>query len=118
MAQSSIELRSLDADTPKKDDRQQDILNSSSEPLAPVTEFASLPPVDTGKEAWLFLAACWGVEAVTFGEFAQDIDLLLASLLTGFKVSDSLSVSSRTITALMNLSRAQAVSPLLVPPRR
>ncbi|TQV90052.1 major facilitator superfamily transporter protein [Cordyceps javanica] len=30
------------------------------------TEF-SLPPVDSGKDAWLFLAACWVVEAVTFG---------------------------------------------------
>lgn len=31
----------------------------------------SLPPVDTGKDAWLFLAACWVVEAVTFGEYCH-----------------------------------------------
>lgn len=29
---------------------------------------ASLPRVDGGKDAWLFLAACWVVEAITFGE--------------------------------------------------
>ncbi|KAK4121691.1 MFS general substrate transporter [Parathielavia appendiculata] len=27
----------------------------------------SLPPVDTGKDAWLFLAACWAVEALVWG---------------------------------------------------
>lgn len=28
-----------------------------------------LPPVDRGKDAWLFLAACYVIEAVTSGEF-------------------------------------------------
>lgn len=32
------------------------------------SEEPSLPPVDRGKDAWLFLAACWVVEAVTFGD--------------------------------------------------
>lgn len=27
----------------------------------------SLPPVDTGKDAWFFLAACWAVEALVWG---------------------------------------------------
>ncbi|KAL2187315.1 MFS general substrate transporter [Thermothelomyces heterothallicus CBS 203.75] len=27
----------------------------------------SLPPADTGKDAWLFLAACWTVEALVWG---------------------------------------------------
>ncbi|KAH7304262.1 major facilitator superfamily domain-containing protein [Stachybotrys elegans] len=41
---------------------------SGSEPLdrSPSAEF-SLPPVDGGRDAWLLLAACWGVEAMTFG---------------------------------------------------
>ncbi|KAH7149022.1 major facilitator superfamily domain-containing protein [Dactylonectria estremocensis] len=30
-------------------------------------EFSSLPPVDGGKDAWLFLAACFTVEALTWG---------------------------------------------------
>lgn len=37
------------------------------EPQVQDAEF-SLAPVDTGKQAWLFLAACWVVEAFTFGE--------------------------------------------------
>lgn len=28
----------------------------------------SLPPTDTGKDAWLFLAACWAVEALVWGK--------------------------------------------------
>lgn len=28
----------------------------------------SLPPVDTGKDAWLFLAACFVIEALVWGE--------------------------------------------------
>jgi hypothetical protein len=27
----------------------------------------SLPPADSGKDAWLFLAACWAVEALVWG---------------------------------------------------
>lgn len=33
-------------------------------------EEASLPRVDGGKDAWSFLAACWFVEAMTFGEIS------------------------------------------------
>jgi hypothetical protein len=29
----------------------------------------SLPPTDTGKDAWLFLAACWAVEALVWGMY-------------------------------------------------
>ena len=29
---------------------------------------ASLPPVDSGKDAWLFLAACFVVEALVWGK--------------------------------------------------
>ncbi|KAI1859808.1 hypothetical protein JX265_010257 [Neoarthrinium moseri] len=56
MAESS-ELRDLNTGTLMDADQRQD---------APRPEF-SLPPVDTGKQAWLFLAACWVVEAFTFG---------------------------------------------------
>ncbi|TDZ37130.1 MFS transporter asaE [Colletotrichum spinosum] len=30
-------------------------------------EFSSLPPVDGGKQAWLFLAACFAIEALVWG---------------------------------------------------
>lgn len=33
-----------------------------------IGEESSLPPVDRGRDAWLFLAACWVVEAITFGK--------------------------------------------------
>jgi hypothetical protein len=66
MAQSSVELRHLNAGTSNHNAEQQHTLRTSSEPQIPSVEF-SLPPVDGGKEAWLFLAACWVVEAFTFG---------------------------------------------------
>lgn len=67
MAQGSVELRNVNADTLNHDDQELDVLGANSEPQASSNEF-SLPPVDTGAAAWLFLAACWGVEALTFGE--------------------------------------------------
>ncbi|KAL9624616.1 MAG: hypothetical protein Q9160_001281 [Pyrenula sp. 1 TL-2023] len=68
MAQGSVELRDLNEAVSNHDAQRQrqDTLNESLEPQAPGAE-SSLPPADSGKEAWLFLAACWGVEAVTFG---------------------------------------------------
>jgi hypothetical protein len=30
-------------------------------------EFSSLPPVDGGKDAWFFLAACFAIEALVWG---------------------------------------------------
>lgn len=32
----------------------------------------SLPPVDTGKDAWLFLAACFVMEAMVWGELTSN----------------------------------------------
>lgn len=78
MAEASVDLRRLGTTGTSNHDDQQlptlnkvlepDARNDNSESQAPNTEF-SLPPVDTGKQAWLFLAACWGVEAVTFGKY-------------------------------------------------
>jgi hypothetical protein len=67
MAQSSVELRHLNAGTSNHNAERQHALRNSPETQTPSVEF-SLPPVDGGKEAWLFLAACWVVEAFTFGE--------------------------------------------------
>jgi len=68
MAEGSVELDDLDAGTSNDVAQQQLAQNNSSEAQAPRPEF-SLPPVDRGKEAWLFLAACWAVEALVFGEY-------------------------------------------------
>jgi hypothetical protein len=68
MAQRSVELHGLDAGTSKDVAQQQHAQSNGSEPQSPSAE-SSLPPVDRGKEAWLLLAACWVVEALTFGEY-------------------------------------------------
>ncbi|KAI1402545.1 MFS general substrate transporter [Hypoxylon fuscum] len=49
------------AASPTRDSRQDD-----SQPEEGIQEF-SLPPVDGGKDAWLFLAACWAIEALVWG---------------------------------------------------
>ncbi|KAK3333914.1 major facilitator superfamily domain-containing protein [Cercophora scortea] len=36
-------------------------------------EFSSLPPVDGGKDAWLFLAACFMVEALVWGVYLTNL---------------------------------------------
>lgn len=69
MTTTSVELQRMESNAIENTDRQKQILNDTSEPQTSNNEFSSLPPVDTGKEAWLFLAACWGVEAVTFGKW-------------------------------------------------
>ena len=61
MAGETIELRQRDAGVSTENDRLAEAEGPNN------AEFASLPPVDTGTQAWLFLAACWGVEAMTFG---------------------------------------------------
>lgn len=98
---STIELHSHDPSRSKDQGQQQQDLPEITDSQIPVTEFASLPPVDTGKQAWLFLAACWGVEAVTFGQSSE----LAASVLALTKGTKDLafpSVCSRTISAPMN----------------
>lgn len=42
--------------------------NGNNTHIETLHEF-SLPPTDTGKDAWLFLAACWAVEALVWGKY-------------------------------------------------
>lgn len=46
----------------------QPLADNGSSETQTSSEEASLPRVDGGKDAWSFLAACWFVEAMTFGE--------------------------------------------------
>ena len=70
MAQESIELQP----SPQRRDTR-DVVDASVEhepgledgPPEGRQEF-SLPPVDTGKDAWLFLLACFVLEALVWGE--------------------------------------------------
>ncbi|KAK2676356.1 RTA-like protein [Fusarium oxysporum f. sp. vasinfectum] len=68
--ESSSALTSLELVTPNgnvSDDAVQlQNLDQRFESRASDAQF-SLPPVDGGRKAYLFLAACWVVEAVTFG---------------------------------------------------
>lgn len=70
MTQAKVELHNLDEGISPSDVPVQRPLNTASDPQIQNTEFSCLPPVDTGKQAWQFLAACWVVEAVTFGKFS------------------------------------------------
>lgn len=62
MAPATVELDTLDSSR-----HSQDANNTESPPQTTHDE-STLPPVDSGKAAWLFLAACWAVEAFVFGK--------------------------------------------------
>lgn len=66
MSQTSIELITLNRASSNEAGKLPDTFDDRSDSRTDA-EF-SLPPVDGGRKAWLFLAACWVVEAVTFGE--------------------------------------------------
>ncbi|KAK9774569.1 putative Major facilitator superfamily (MFS) profile domain-containing protein [Seiridium cardinale] len=66
MGERSLELRNVGNCMPH--DTEQGTSSSTIAPELQTTgrEFTS-PPADTGKDAWLFLAACWITEILTFG---------------------------------------------------
>lgn len=61
--------KTLAPQLPGEHQHEQHEQHDSSETQASGEE-SSLPLVDRGKDAWLFLAACWAVEAITFGELS------------------------------------------------
>jgi hypothetical protein len=67
MSQTSIELVTPNRAASNDAAELPDTFDDHSESRITDAEF-SLPPVDGGRKAWLFLAACWVVEAVTFGK--------------------------------------------------
>src|SRR6266566_8064735 len=117
MAQGSVEVDDLGAGTSNDIAQQRHARNDSPEPQAPSPDF-SLPPVDRGKQAWLFLAACWAVEALVFGECSPArVCVHLPGSHGSNQVPAFLSASSRTSTAIMSRLRVQAISPSSGPPR-
>lgn len=62
MARSAVELDNLNIGSPNATVEQPVAQHGGLDDI-PRQDF-SLPPVDTGKDAWLFLAACWMVEAL------------------------------------------------------
>ncbi|CAJ2503398.1 Uu.00g107920.m01.CDS01 [Anthostomella pinea] len=70
MARESVELNELDAGTPRGGVKSENAENAENRIIGPRASSAvesALPPVDRGKEARRFLAACWVVEALIFG---------------------------------------------------
>lgn len=66
MSSSEIELNNVSSlPTGRHDDHHHDQERTSSDEQ-PHTEF-SLPSVDTGKDAWSFLAAAFVLEGLTWG---------------------------------------------------
>ncbi|KAK4172241.1 major facilitator superfamily domain-containing protein [Triangularia setosa] len=62
----SLDVNTANGYNAGQNKEEDDAQNNSAESRAQSAEF-SLPPVDRGKDAWLFLAACYAIEAVTFG---------------------------------------------------
>ena len=83
MARGSVELdvvsasTSIDNGSVQQQNVREDAQINSPEPEANMPEF-SLPPADSGKQAWMFLAACWAVEALVFGEHLFKQPLLIS----------------------------------------
>ncbi|RSL68708.1 hypothetical protein CEP54_002751 [Fusarium duplospermum] len=101
MSQTSVELQ------PVQETAREDGYGSSTsqgEALTGGTEFQSLPPVDRGKEAWLFLAASFMVEALTWGfPFAFGIFQDYYSTNAPFKGSSSIAVIGTCAMGIMYL---------------
>ncbi|KAJ4266254.1 hypothetical protein NW762_004237 [Fusarium torreyae] len=98
MSQTSIEFATRNEAV--SDDRTQ---LQSFEAHATDAEF-SLPPVDGGRKAWLFLAACWVVEAVTFGfGFSFGVFQEYYSHHEPFSGSNSIAAIGTTTTGMLYL---------------
>ncbi|KAF5855191.1 hypothetical protein ETB97_009745 [Aspergillus alliaceus] len=70
-----------------------------------------LPPIDGGKDAWLFLAACFIIEALIWGKLLLLQDRSFLADLIQVQASPSPLVSSRTTTAPMSPFKGPAISP-------
>lgn len=72
MARNSYELNSISRQSQTGDEtpsvQQQPTDDSSLAEISTGLHESSLPPVDGGKDAWFFLAACFALEALTWGE--------------------------------------------------
>jgi hypothetical protein len=66
MDQTAVELNTLHPVASANNHEAQSGVGGVYNEDHPRQEF-SLPPVDGGKDAWLFLAACWAVEALVWG---------------------------------------------------
>ena len=71
----------------------------------------NLPPVDGGKEAWLFLAACFIIEALIWGRLSTLLYLGQDHFNQSTQALPSLMVFFRITIAPMSHSKALVTSP-------
>jgi hypothetical protein len=109
MAQKPIELNELDLAGSNDVAQQQSIANDGPS-LEPLSSDPSLPPVDGGKQAWLFLAACWVVEAFVFGELPYRTDISFFDSPRNYQDLAFHMASTRTSTILISRSQDQVIS--------
>lgn len=64
---TAMELSSLD-DSPRSTNPERRVEDGTG---GMEHEMPSLPPVDGGKDAWLFLAACFMIEALVWGAWTR-----------------------------------------------
>lgn len=60
-----------------EEDGQQSIYSRHSRDTRTEQEQATLPPVDGGRQAWLFLVGCFFIEALVWGECTVELDARL-----------------------------------------
>jgi hypothetical protein len=109
MAQKPIELNELEL-AGSNDVAQQQSTAKDGPSLEPSSSDPSLPPVDGGKQAWLFLAACWVVEAFVFGESSSRTDISFLDSPRNSQDSAFHMASTRTSTTPMSRSQGQVIS--------
>ncbi|PWY93138.1 MFS general substrate transporter [Aspergillus sclerotioniger CBS 115572] len=115
MAQASFELDSLATSTSNHITRQPSIQSISYQP--PNAEF-SLPPVDTGKQAWLLLAACWAVEALVFGfGFSFGVFQDFYTTHPPFSSSNNIAIIGTTTMGVMYIGIPFGLTPCRLYPR-
>jgi len=87
--------------------------NSEQQPIEQITgntieifDDSGLPPVNRGKDAWLFLAAAFVVEILIFGDFSSEPSWSKAChIYQNMQDSVSRSAFSKTTTVPLNRSR-------------
>lgn len=80
-------------------------------------EAVSLPPMDGGKEAWLFLISCFMIECLVWGRLPGRVCLHVQATYSDSQRFHSPLASSRAITAPTSHSPAPVTSPSSAPAR-
>ncbi|RYC81819.1 hypothetical protein BFJ63_vAg15300 [Fusarium oxysporum f. sp. narcissi] len=109
MSNTSIELAMHNGAVSDDTMQLRNTLNERFEARTTNAEFC-LPPADGGRKAWLFLAACWVVEAVTYGfGFSFGVFQDYYTYNKPYAGSNSIAVIGTTTTGMLYLGAPFAV---------